>query len=118
MAAQELDFAQRSLQLKEEALKEAERSLHLIGRRGDDGSAGQAQLADARKEVRTEKGAALQAEAAIHTAEMQLELARDDLDRHSVRAPLDGRVIEVNCHPGEYVSPTSPVVIIELSEQN
>lgn len=44
------------------------------------------------------------AEAQIAQANAQLYAARTDLERLTVRAPVDGKVLQLNIHPGEYAA--------------
>jgi RND family efflux transporter MFP subunit len=48
---------------------------------------------------------------------LEYERAKAQLERRTIRAPLDGVVVEVKKQPGEFVSPTDPVIlsVIELS---
>lgn len=41
-------------------------------------------------------------EAAVQEARAQVEQTRLDLDRLTVRSPIDGKVLQVNIYPGEY----------------
>lgn len=43
-------------------------------------------------------------EAAVQEARAQLNAARTELARHTVRAPIDGEVLQVNVRPGEYLA--------------
>jgi multidrug efflux pump subunit AcrA (membrane-fusion protein) len=53
------------------------------------------------------------AEAAVKQAEAQLGQTRTDLDRSLVRAPVDGKVLQVNVRPGEYVgTPPSQALVV------
>ncbi len=44
------------------------------------------------------------AEAQVAQANAQLSSARTDLERLTVRAPVDGQVLQLNIHPGEYAA--------------
>ena len=48
--------------------------------------------------------------AQVEAAEARVELARVHVDRCSVRAPFNGRVIEVVVHPGQYVLKGTTIV--------
>jgi multidrug resistance efflux pump len=53
------------------------------------------------------------AEASRALAEAQAEQTRTDLDRALVRAPVDGKVLQVNVRPGEYVgTPPGQALIV------
>jgi multidrug resistance efflux pump len=53
------------------------------------------------------------ARANIELAKSQIEQTKTDLDRALVRAPVDGKVLQVNVRPGEYVgTPPSQAVIM------
>jgi multidrug resistance efflux pump len=54
------------------------------------------------------------AEAAVALAEQQEEKIRVEIDRMKVKAPIAGRVLQVNVRPGEYVGapPGEPLVVL------
>jgi len=53
------------------------------------------------------------ARASIALANAQIEQTKTDLDRALVRAPVDGKVLQVNVRPGEYVgTPPSQALIV------
>jgi multidrug resistance efflux pump len=53
------------------------------------------------------------ARAQVAQAQAQIEQTQTDLDRALVRAPVDGRVLQVNVRPGEYVgTPPSQALVV------
>jgi multidrug resistance efflux pump len=53
------------------------------------------------------------AQAQIEMARAQIEQIQTDLDRALVRAPMDGKVLQVNVRPGEYVgTPPSQALVV------
>ena len=46
------------------------------------------------------------------TAEMELARAEEELARRSIRAPVDGVVVEVTVAPGEYTHEQAPILTI------
>jgi multidrug efflux pump subunit AcrA (membrane-fusion protein) len=56
------------------------------------------------------------ARAAIRQAEAQVLQVQTDLDRALVRAPLDGKVLQVNVRPGEYVGTPPGQALIVLGD--
>jgi multidrug resistance efflux pump len=59
------------------------------------------------------------ARAAVALAKAQVEQTRTDLDRVLVRAPVDGKVLQVNVRPGEYVgTPPSQALVVLGSVHN
>jgi len=53
------------------------------------------------------------ARASVALAAAQIEQTKTDLDRALVRAPVDGRVLQVNVRPGEYVgTPPSQALVV------
>jgi HlyD family secretion protein len=57
--------------------------------------------------------------AAIQQAEAQLGQTKTDIDRSLVRAPVDGKVLQVNVRPGEYVgTPPSQALVVLGSVHN
>jgi multidrug efflux pump subunit AcrA (membrane-fusion protein) len=58
------------------------------------------------------------ARASVELAAAQIEQTKTDLDRALVRAPVDGRVLQVNVRPGEYVgTPPSQALVVLGSVQ-
>jgi multidrug resistance efflux pump len=60
------------------------------------------------------------AQTAIEQARAQLEQTKTDLERALVRAPVNGKVLQVNVRPGEYVgTPPSQALIVlgDISKQ-
>jgi multidrug resistance efflux pump len=55
------------------------------------------------------------AQADVDSAEALLKQGLADLDRHTVKAPVDGEILQVKIHPGEYaqVGPlTTPLILM------
>jgi multidrug efflux pump subunit AcrA (membrane-fusion protein) len=79
------------------------------------------QLSQANAELALLKAGAWEADraiarAAVELAQAQLGQTRTDLDRALVRAPLDGRVLQVNVRPGEYVGAPGGRALIVLGD--
>jgi len=70
-------------------------------------------LKDARavseQEYSTARYALLSAEASMKVAMANLQEAEINIDRSIIRAPLDGRILQVNLHKGE-LAPISPII--------
>ncbi len=69
----------------------------------------EAKLAHARADLALLKAGAWErelaaAEAEVDKAEAEVEQTRTELDRLTIRARSDGRVLQVNIHPGEFVT--------------
>ncbi len=55
------------------------------------------------------------AEAQVASAEAQVAVTEADLDRHTIKAPVDGTILQVKIHPGEYATagvPQTPLMIL------
>jgi multidrug resistance efflux pump len=52
------------------------------------------------------------AEAELITAQKAVERVRTELERLTVRAPLDGRILQVNIRAGEFAQPGAPKALI------
>jgi multidrug resistance efflux pump len=80
--------------------------------------AAQHQLAQARAQDALLKAGAWEkdiaiARASVELARAQAEQTRTDLDRCLVRAPVEGKVLQVNVRPGEYVgAPPSQALVV------
>lgn len=61
----------------------------------------------------------LVAEAEVQSAKAQLEGTRIELDRLTVRAPVDGTILQVNLRPGEYAiaGATTPLMMLGNTEK-
>ena len=70
----------------------------------------QARYEDAQTEVLRTQSEITAAAARLQRAEANLELARLDLDRSSVRAPYDGVITQRQAEPGSYVTSGMPIV--------
>jgi HlyD family secretion protein len=55
-------------------------------------------------------------EGQLTVARSEYAMARSTLDKMTVRAPIDGTVLQVNVHPGELVSPASPEPPLQLAD--
>jgi multidrug efflux pump subunit AcrA (membrane-fusion protein) len=59
------------------------------------------------------------AQAAVDAAKAQAELTETDIRRALVTAPVDGVVLQVNVHPGEFVGtpPSQPLIVLGAIDQ-
>ncbi|MEZ5325202.1 MAG: M56 family metallopeptidase [Verrucomicrobiales bacterium] len=112
---QELTYAQQSLALKMEAVEAATTLFDRAQKARAKGVSLQSVVGEAQKELRQARSAALLGESELKTAELRLNLAEKERERLTIRAPMKGRILDILCHPGEYVSPSSPVVFLEKS---
>ncbi len=55
-------------------------------------------------------------EGQLSVARSEYAMARSALDKMTVRAPIDGTVLQVDVHPGELVSPASPQPPLQLAD--
>lgn len=79
----------------------------------------QAELAKRREELRTlEEDSPLPTipEGQLSIARSEYSVARSALDRMTLRAPIDGTVLQVNARVGELVSPGSPQPVAQLAD--
>jgi multidrug resistance efflux pump len=58
------------------------------------------------------------AQVAVGLADAQLKQTETDLDRLTVRALVDGEVLQVNVHPGEYVATQAGQALVVLGSVN
>lgn len=54
------------------------------------------------------------AAAELAAAQRAVERVRADLDRRTVTAPIDGRILQVNTRPGEFAQPGGPKALIRM----
>ena len=55
-------------------------------------------------------------EGQLSVARSEYAIARSALDKMTLRAPIDGTVLQVDVHPGELVSPASPQPPLQLAD--
>lgn len=55
-------------------------------------------------------------EGQLSVARSEYAIARSALDKMTVRAPIDGTVLQVDVHPGELMSPASPQPPLQLAD--
>jgi HlyD family secretion protein len=90
----------------EVAAREAERRTRLLAQ----GVAGEEEAESARGEAEARKASCASASTAVRSAETAVEVARAKLarvqaetQRSYIKAPFDGRVLDINVHPGELI---------------
>jgi HlyD family secretion protein len=111
----QLDFANRNRRLVgTQAVSEEDYNQKRLA-----AEAARQQLAQAKAQDSLLKAGAWQKDIAIARANVvlaksQADQTRTDLDRALVRAPVEGRVLQVNVRPGEYVGtpPSQPLVVL------
>ena len=57
---------------------------------------------------------------AVHEAEVgqaEVEAAEENINRHQIRSPLNGMVVKVHRHAGEWVQPGDPVLHVIRIDQ-
>jgi RND family efflux transporter MFP subunit len=56
-----------------------------------------------------------QSQADFEVAKAQVEVTEAELDRHTIKAPVDGTILQVKIHPGEYAMagvPQTPLMVL------
>lgn len=108
-AAAQLADAQQQLKLRESAASEDARAVSVddLNQARNTVKLRQAALAYQQRQLEELKAGTWTAdikvqEAEVASASAQVEQARADLERYTVRSPLDGEVLQVKIHPGEY----------------
>ena len=103
------DYAIKSAQAKLEFLRRKhERSQELVGRQIVAQSTFDEDLANARMAEQDLRGA----EVAAYVAKLEVEQAAATLAQRVLRSPVDGVVVEVMLHPGEYRNDQSPIMTL------
>lgn len=103
------DYAIKSAQAKLEFLRRKhERSQELVGRRIVAEATFDEDQANARMAEQDLRGAEL----AAHVAKLEVEQAAAILAQRILRSPIDGVVVEVSLHPGEYRNDQSPIMTL------
>lgn len=79
-------------------------------------SVSESTVARRRFAARTADAATAVAERSLIEAQAELHAAQTLLDVHSVRAPIDGTVLQLDVRPGEYALPGSPKKLMILGQ--
>ncbi len=88
-------------------LKDAERILQRISSLSRAANASEADLTRAQARADTLRAQIKGARADLEVARITVERQAETVDRHIIRAPFDGVVIDKNAQPGEIISPMS-----------
>jgi RND family efflux transporter MFP subunit len=88
-------------------LEDAERILGRVRSLSQKGIASEAELTKAEAKVGILRAQLSQARAQIGTARLDIERSAAVLDKHKIRAPFGGMVVERSAQPGEMISPMS-----------
>jgi HlyD family secretion protein len=88
-------------------LRDAERILHRVQTLSQRSFASEADLTRAEAKVGVLRAQLGQAEANAQTARLDVQRSATMLDKHSIRAPFGGVVVERSAQPGEMISPMS-----------
>jgi HlyD family secretion protein len=88
-------------------LRDAERIMRRIETLSQKNFASEADLTKAQAKVDVLRAQLRQAEAQLRTARLDAQRNSDVLDKHSIRAPFAGVVIDRSAQPGEMISPLS-----------
>jgi RND family efflux transporter MFP subunit len=88
-------------------LKDAERIFGRVQSLSQKNIASEAELTKAEARVGILRAQLGQAQANLQTARLDVERSAKVLDKHKIRAPFDGVVVERSAQPGEVISPIS-----------
>lgn len=104
LAAREADLGVAESQEMVEAARLADvaRQLSFVERLADSKAVSEEETAHRRSAVDTAKASVEAAKARTASAKAELQVIRTRLDRSIVRAPVDGQVLQVKIHPGEF----------------
>lgn len=100
----QLDSAQAELRLREDRLLKLQRLL-------ENQHASQEEVDRAAAERDIARARVLAAEEAVEVKRLEYERIQAQLDRRSIRSPVDGVVKRVHKEIGEFVAPTDPVIL-------
>jgi HlyD family secretion protein len=114
LAETDLSLAQSKVTAAEAAanaiaaeLRDAERIFGRVQGLSQKGIASEAELTKAEAKVGILRAQLGQAQANLQTARLDVERSAKVLDKHRIRAPFDGVVVERSAQPGEVISPMS-----------
>lgn len=98
----EVHVAESQVQVEVARLADATRQLSFMERIRDSRAVSEEEFARRRSAVDTGKARLEEARARVAGAKAQVRVAQTNLDRSVVRAPIDGQVLQMKTHPGEY----------------
>lgn len=101
-AAAQLDSARRGIDAAQAALGVAQNQLALYGGMTDPRAVSKLELVDRQGAVRNARAQVALQQAQAEAAAAQLQRARVDLERRTVRAPIAGQVLQVRVRQGEF----------------
>ena len=114
LAETDLSLAQSKVAAAEAAataiaaeLRDAERIFGRVQSLSQKNIASEAELTKAEAKVGILRAQLGQAQANLQTARLDVERSTKVLDKHKIRAPFDGVVVERSAQPGEVISPIS-----------
>ena len=114
LAETDLSLAQSKVAAAEAAataiaaeLRDAERIFGRVQSLSQKNIASEAELTKAEAKVGILRAQLSQAQANLQTARLDVERSTKVLDKHKIRAPFDGVVVERSAQPGEVISPIS-----------
>jgi multidrug resistance efflux pump len=98
----ELSMAESQEKVEAARLKDVSLQLTFVDHLGDSGAVSKEEIAHRQSAVDTEKALLEEAKARIGAARAQIQVIQAQLDRSVVRAPVDGQVLQVKVHSGEF----------------
>jgi HlyD family secretion protein len=111
LAKSELEQAKRTLPALEAKRAAAEREVARLQPLVSDNTVARQELDQAMDQVQLIKADIATANAAIDTATIKAKAADLEVDQHILRAPMDGQIMRIQSHTGDFVTPQNPVFL-------
>jgi len=111
IAKAELEQAKRALPALEAKRIAAEREEARIAPLTTDNTVARQELDQAADQTRLAKAEISAATAAVETAALRVKAAELEMDRHALRAPSDGQIMQLHTRVGETVGAQSPLLL-------
>jgi RND family efflux transporter MFP subunit len=111
----ELRVAEAQEKVEAARLEDARQQLSFVEHLRETGAVSKEEVAHRVSAVDTEKALVEEAKARISAAKAQIRVIHAQLERSVVRAPVDGQVLQVKIHPGEFAPAgvtSTPLVLL------
>ncbi len=106
--------AQARVAVLKARLPQAASQARRVGEAADAGAATGQSADESASAVAVLKAEVMAAEAAVKMSRAQLAQARSEVDLRTLKAPVDGRIVRLSLHVGDFVSSQSPNELFEI----
>ena len=116
-AEHQVEVAAASVEVRKVELESAHSSLESVERLAAKNVLSQEEVGSKRSRVASAEATLKQAKAEFAVARSKLRAVELELDSFHIKAPVSGTVIARQSRPGEYATPSQPVIVLEVLEE-